>query len=108
MPSPFSGMDPYLEAQPYWADFRPAMIIAMKATLQKLVPPGYTVWSDIHVWLHEPDAKTRLRAMKQDTFVARDAVHGESSQRVKTLAAPATSRLPAVRRTGPRYLKIKA
>jgi hypothetical protein len=100
-------MDPYLEAQPYWADFHTAMIITMKAALQKLVPPGYSVWSDIHVWLHEPDAKTRLRAVKPDTFVAREVGRGGTSQRIKTLAAPATSHLPAVRRTGPRYLKIK-
>lgn len=106
MPSPFPGMDPYLEAQPFWADFHMAMIITMKGMLQKSVPEGYSVWSDIHVCLHEPDAKTRLRSVKPDTLVlhGRGRSHG---QRGRGIVAPATSLLPAVRRTGGRYLKIK-
>jgi hypothetical protein len=112
MPSPFPGMDPYLEAQPFWGDFHTAMIMAMKVALKKRVPAGYTVWSDVHVWIHEPDAKTRLAPVKPDAFVVvnqRSATGARPGTRAagRTLAAPATTLLPAIRKTGHRYLKIK-
>lgn len=104
MPSPFPGMDPYLEAQPFWQDLQPSMIAAMKGELKKRVPPNYTVWSDVYIWLHEPDAETRLG--KPDVFLAGVGRPGTGSG-VATLRAPATSILPAVRREGNKYLKIK-
>src|SRR5262245_7942843 len=112
MPSPFPGMDPYLEAQPFWGDFHTAMIMAMKVALKKRVPSGYSVWSDVHVWIHEPDAKTRLEPVKPDAFVVaskRKATSAQAEGQVvaRTLSAPATTLLPAIRKTGHRYLKIK-
>src|SRR4051794_26600783 len=54
MPSPFPGMDPYLEAQPYWSTLHANLITAMQGELKKRVPPTYSVWSDVYIWLHEP------------------------------------------------------
>ena len=104
MPSPFPGMDPYLESQPFWGDLHGSLINAVKAELKKRVPANYSVWSDVYVWLHEPDADTRLG--KPDDFLT-----SEYKQTVRsglaTIAAPATAILPAIRREGNRYLKIK-
>src|SRR5687768_1818589 len=88
MPSPFPGMDPYLEGPPFWSDLHGSLLSSIKAELNRLLPENYSVWSDIYVWLHEPDFETR---------------RGKAD----TLAAPATSILPAVRREGNKYLKIK-
>ncbi len=88
MPSPFPGMDPYLEAPPFWSDLHFALIMALKADLKKRLPAGYSVWADQYIWLHEPDAETRRG-------------------KPEIVTAPATSILPAVRREGNKYLKIK-
>jgi hypothetical protein len=106
MPSPFPGMDPYLETPPYWVDFHPAMILAMKGELQRRVPAGYSVWGDIHVWLDAPAPRKRLRKLKPDVFVT-GAETDFAPGNLATIAAPSTSTLRAVRRTGNRYLKIK-
>jgi hypothetical protein len=106
MPWPFPRMDPFLEASSSWGDFHPAMILAIKGELQKRVPAGYSVWGDIHVWLHEPAATRRLRKVRPDVFVTGPEAE-QPSGRAATIEAPATSRLRVVRRTGNRYLKIK-
>jgi hypothetical protein len=72
-------MDPYLEAQPDWGDLHATMISVMKAELNRRVPKGYSVWSDVYIWLHEPDAETRR-------------------------GKPTATILPAVRREGNKYL----
>ncbi|MFO0970315.1 MAG: DUF4058 family protein [Gemmataceae bacterium] len=102
MASFFPGMDPYLEAQPFWQDLQPTMITAMKAALKRRLPPGYTVWSDVYIWLHEPDALTRMG--RPDVFVAS---RGNGGAATATLTAPASSILPAIRREGNKFLKIK-
>ncbi len=103
MPSPFPGMDPYLEAQPFWGDLHSSMITMMKAELNRRLPPNYSAWSDIYVWLHEPDAESRRT--KPDVFVT--STETSNGGAVAMLPAPATSILPAVRREGNKYLKIK-
>lgn len=104
MPSPFPGMDPYLEVSPYWSDLHFALIMALKSEVKKRLPAGYSVWADQYVWLHEPDAETRRG--KPDVFVA-ERPHAPGNGGPTTLTAPATSILPAVRREGNKYLKIK-
>jgi uncharacterized protein DUF4058 len=104
MPSPFPGMDPYLESQPFWSDLHGSMLSAIKAQLQERLPRKYSVWSDTYVWLHEPDFETRRS--KPDNFVTAHR-HTRKNGGTVTLPAPATSILPAVRREGNRYLKIK-
>jgi hypothetical protein len=104
MPSPFPGMDPYLESQPLWQDFHGSMLPAIKGQLQQQLPANYVVWSDIYVWLHEPDYETR-RGKPDDFITSLKPSTGGSG--LVTLPAPATSILPAVRREGNKYLKIK-
>ncbi len=104
MPSPFPGMDPYLEAPPFWADLHFALIMALKADLKKRLPARYSVWADQYIWLHEPDAETRRG--KPDVFVA-ERPHHPANGGTMTVTAPATAILPAVRREGNKYLKIK-
>src|SRR5205807_4555047 len=53
MPSPFPGMDPYLEAQPYWSTLHANLFTAMQGELKRRVPRSYSVWSDVYIWLLE-------------------------------------------------------
>ncbi len=43
MPSPFPGMDPFIEARGLWEDFHPKLIAEMERTLAALVPERYAV-----------------------------------------------------------------
>jgi Protein of unknown function (DUF4058) len=104
MPSPFPGMDPYLEVRPFWSDLHTTMIGVIKATLKKRLPQHYSVWSDVYIWLHEPDAETRRG--KPDDFVAAQAA-GSPGSNLAIMPAPSTTILPAIRREGNKYLMIK-
>ena len=41
MPSPFPGMDPYLEAPDIWPDFHHALATEIRGELNRLLPPAY-------------------------------------------------------------------
>ena len=69
MPSPFPGMDPYLEDPFFWPDFHFAMIAAMRAQLNASLPDRYVAAADRNVWIHEPDAEERRRLAGPDDFV---------------------------------------
>ncbi|MFO0810916.1 MAG: DUF4058 family protein [Gemmataceae bacterium] len=110
MPSPFPGMDPYLEDPARWADLHGALIYAIRAALTPLLPERYSAGVDQYVWLHEPDLETRRRLVQPNVFVTdetgTDAAGTSAATALAALAAPAVSTLPVVRRTGPRYVRI--
>lgn len=53
MPSPFPGMDPYLEQEVLWHDFHERFIPAAAAHLAAQVLPRYIVLIDENVYLHD-------------------------------------------------------
>lgn len=61
MPSPFPGMDPYLEHPQIFPDLHGSMITYLKAALQSRLPEPYFAASDERVWIEmtqryiEPD-----------------------------------------------------
>jgi hypothetical protein len=55
MPSPFPGMDPYLENPLLWPDVHNSLIVYMKAKLNACLPAGYAAHIDERVYLVEPD-----------------------------------------------------
>jgi hypothetical protein len=63
MPSPFPGMDPYLESPDRFPDVHGSLIFLMKETLQGSLPRPYYAQSDQRVWLEfsqryiEPDVE---------------------------------------------------
>src|SRR5687768_12107125 len=44
MPSPFPGMDPYLEASGYWEDFHDSCLPFIRNALRRGIPEGYSVF----------------------------------------------------------------
>ena len=42
MPSPFPGMDPYLQSPDWFPDLHGSLIIFMKGTLQRCLPGGWS------------------------------------------------------------------
>jgi hypothetical protein len=59
MPSPFPGMDPWLEG-PYFGDLHSSLITYVREALNSAMPPGYTARGTYLVWMddelrREPD-----------------------------------------------------
>lgn len=54
MPSPFPGMDPYLEAAAWWRGFHNKFIGQMEATLNADLPPGFGANSEERVYIISP------------------------------------------------------
>ena len=54
MPSPFPGMNPYLEAAGVWQDFHSAFLPAMREAIAEQVAPDYFVSLEEHLYISEP------------------------------------------------------
>ena len=109
MPSPFPGMDPYLEVPALWSDLHLTLIVAMRAELNASLPDGYLAAADRHVWVEESGNGPRHLLGKPDVFVA----HDEDAQAAPSLemssgtaVAPRTVTLPVRRGVGKPFLKI--
>jgi hypothetical protein len=66
MPSPFPGIDPYLEAQEYWGDFHPSFTTYCRDLLNELLPDGYVAQLGEQVRLGEVprrEAKGRIHIL---------------------------------------------
>lgn len=67
MPSPFPGMNPYLEQRPYWPDFHNTLVIAIKAALQPQLIPRYLAYTQDRLFVVESD-----RAILPDVAILRN------------------------------------
>jgi len=53
MPSPFPGMNPYLERASVWKDFHNAFLMSVRISLAAQVDPEYYVGTEEHIYIHE-------------------------------------------------------
>ena len=53
MPSPFPGMDPWLERRGLFPDFHNTMIVMIRAALGAALPDGYVATSANRVWIDD-------------------------------------------------------
>ena len=105
MPSPFPGMDPYLEEPDIWPDVHLMFLASIRAELSPRLPKEYVARVDRYVWLEEPDGDSFTRAGKPDVFVTGPGTKPMTGTAV-ALMAPVTAVLPAVRHEGNRYLRV--
>ena len=96
MPSPFPGMDPYLETAEVWRDFHHAYITALRAELVRRLPDRYVARVEENVYIHEPAADERRFAGRSDAAIKlageRVSVPGAAAV-AGALAAPASAEL---------------
>ena len=104
MPSPFPGMDPYLESW-IWPDFHLTFLIALRAAVNAVLPRPYVARADRHVWVDSPETDPRLLG-RPDLYVADPLDAPPGSEAVTTLAAPVAAALPYPARKGQPFLKI--
>ncbi len=59
MPSPFPGMNPYLEHVYVWHDFHQTFVPALREALWVHVRPRYFVKVEDHLYVQKPDEQRR-------------------------------------------------
>ncbi len=66
MPSPFPGMDPYIERPVIWPDFHDSLIACIRAALQPVLRPRYVALTQDRLFVVESD-----RPIRPDVSVVR-------------------------------------
>lgn len=94
MPSPFPGMNPYLEQEDAWHDFHERIIPYISAVIVPQVRPSYIVKIDEHVFIHERSAAEREFLGRTDVSVTRSEISSPPRPGTPVLEAPVRGRIP--------------
>lgn len=105
MPSPFPGMNPYLEQSYDWQDFHTEFNTAMRRALSREVGPNYFVKVEVRLVLHKLSASERRFVGTADIGVG-NRREQLTSVGTATVAAPIRLQLPALEYEKERYLEI--
>ncbi len=112
MPSPFPGMDPYLEDPAFWPGFHARLIVAISAHLNRVLPKGLYVDIEEHLWLRDEDEDDEYQQLlgRADATINESRRSGSPSAKHRPgLALKAPSADVTVTRSAPRkmrYLKV--
>ncbi len=109
MPSPFPGMNPYLEQDDAWHDFHQAFLPQLRDSIAGQVASHYIVKIDEHVYIHEPPDDGHAFLGRPDVFVAtrRPAAQGQTATVPRGGHAPAKITLPTIDVERLSYLEIR-
>ena len=109
MPSPFPGMDPYLEAPDIWRGFHHALAEEIRAQLNAVLSPRYYADVEVHTVLEEvgmataktiyPDAAVLETVLSGSTATATVAIPAAPIQRLAMLPEEYKLRTVQVRTT---------
>ncbi len=94
MPSPFPGMNPYLEQADVWNDFHQGLIVQIQYALRRQLDPHYIVKIEEHLYIHEPPAEGRRLLGHADVALTPPHPTGKAPG-VAVLGAPAKVELEA-------------
>ena len=106
MPSPFPGMDPYLEDAARWADFHPTFIVILRRHLSRLVSPHFHVDIQEQVYLTDPGEAERRR-IAPDVFVTVGQPNPEAPGGAVAITTPVVERPLPETEPRQRYLEIR-
>ena len=108
MPSPFPGMNPYLEQDDAWHSFHERFCTRLADELVARTGPKYLVKLDENVFLHELPADGRRLLGRPDVMVLEPRGPGDvAAAAVLPAAAPAYANLPAVDLERLSYVEIR-
>lgn len=109
MPSPFPGMNPYLERQEEWDTFHPHFLVECVKRLVKQVAPQYQVRSGTRLYIHEPSAEERRLFAQADIGITYPHSSNSTGTTVATLTAPMYRTIPfSVETERVNYVEIRA
>ncbi len=89
MPSPFPGMNPYLERDGVFHSFHEQFCTRCLEALVPQVRPNYVVQTDETVYIHELGAAEGILAGRPDGFVARSRKQSETASQSTQVVMPA-------------------
>jgi hypothetical protein len=95
-------MDPYLEEPSGWSSVHLALIVAIQAELNRVLPEGYVARIDEYVWVRDTDDGDDRFLTRPDVYIPQARRTGNGTA---TLTRPST--LPTVRGTLPNNKKRK-
>jgi hypothetical protein len=111
MPSPFPGMNPYLEHEDAWHNFHVLFPTVGMQQLERHIGPNYFVKADENVYIHELSGDERRLLGRPDLFTteAPDSAggHGPAAALLAAAPAPQSVRLPAVDVERVPYIEIR-
>jgi hypothetical protein len=96
MPSPFPGMNPYLEQEDAWHDFHGRFIPYAAEMLAPQVRPNFIVKIDETVYVREVGDEERRVLGRADVFLSETELAARANGATAVLEAPARVRLPEV------------
>jgi hypothetical protein len=109
MPSPFPGMDPYLERRNVWPDVHSALIVATRDALALQVAPAYYVAIEERMYIVALDSAEFIGrsdvAIITAPVEAQPAIEAETATAVASV--PQTVVLPQFEEVHERYLEIR-
>lgn len=107
MPSPFPGMDPWLEDPEYWSGFHTTFMVHVRAAITHVLPAGYFAEVEQYVWLQGEDPEHREPFAVPDSHVAHRG-NGVTAVATKVASDPSTEvTLPrSGKRKGRKFVQI--
>src|SRR4051812_17684036 len=94
MPSPFPGMDPYLEDPAVFPDFHDSLIVALKAAINAVLPEPYFATIASRIWVEAGERRVQpdVNVMRPGTRPGSNG--GSSAGGGVALAGPRVESLP--------------
>lgn len=96
MPSPFPGMNPFLEQADTWEDFHTNFITRAQEVLSNQVGPSYLVKIEVRLLLHELSAAERRYMGRADVGITSPPAMTPARTGTTASPAPVQLQLPAV------------
>lgn len=107
MPSPFPGMNPFLEHPDVWEDFHERFIVAAAEALELQVGSGYLVKVEVRIYLHESTEGRGRLAGKGDVGISvLQPSAGPTAPSGSILTAPMELEFPQVEEERYTWLEI--
>jgi hypothetical protein len=108
MPSPFPGMNPYIERASVWHDFHESFLPLLREMLTVQVLPRYFVRIDEHMYIHELSANERRFIGRGDLLIpALTPASPGAAAAGAVLPAPAEVGVPAVDSESLSFVEIR-
>jgi hypothetical protein len=108
MPSPFPGMNPYLEQEDVWVDFHQSLIPLLRDMLAAQIRPVYLARVEEYLVIHELPEDEQRYLGRADLSVTRSPTGARSQSAGATLEAPMYGRWsPTVDIERHSYLEIR-
>ena len=104
MPSPFPGMNPYLEQPELWSEVHSRLIVAIAIAIEPELNPNYRVAVEKRIYL---STSSELVGIPDISLISKESTPSDSSITLLTRTEPISVQLPLPETIEESYLEIK-